>query len=336
MGKKWEGMRKNEGIEKDPDKKKLRKKLKEEINDKKKAYTEKAMKNLGRSKARETYKEVIGEEKDVEELNDNEFKVLEAYKEYNKNTDTTQKLLRHKNEVYSLDENQNWLEENNLAVEELTDFEYNVEEVESKDLNNKVEERKEDIIEEMKELWRDVSGALEDTYTDPESIEDFKELKDEVEMPEGRVERRKYKELFKEKINEYEGTEGQIKGVPDKLKIKVASPLESIKMGNHFNNSCLAVGKINGWSAVANAVDVNKQVLYACNEDDEVVGRVLTGVTKDNELTYFSVYNNSGADIEEPLEEAVKEYGKKLGLDVLPEKKEIETLVAEDWYSNSL
>ena len=56
-------------------------------------------------------------------------------------------------------------------------------------------------------------------------------------------------------------------------------PLRVLQMGNIFS-TCLGAGGVNAFSTVANAVEVNKRVLYIRNERGAIIGRRLIGIGK--------------------------------------------------------
>ena len=66
-------------------------------------------------------------------------------------------------------------------------------------------------------------------------------------------------------------------------------PLEVMQMGNYFG-TCLSKEGFNNFAAVANAVEVNKHVIYVADEGDNVVGRKLVGLTPDGQLVGFRNY----------------------------------------------
>ena len=66
-------------------------------------------------------------------------------------------------------------------------------------------------------------------------------------------------------------------------------PLKVLQMGNLFD-TCLSVGGINAHSAVANAVEVNKRVLYMRNHKGDIVGRKLIVLTRRGEILPFTSY----------------------------------------------
>ncbi len=68
-----------------------------------------------------------------------------------------------------------------------------------------------------------------------------------------------------------------------------ADPLEVLQMGAHFD-TCLSPYGVNYFSAVVNAVDVNKRVIYVRNAQGGVVGRCLVALTDEGQLTAFQTY----------------------------------------------
>jgi len=72
---------------------------------------------------------------------------------------------------------------------------------------------------------------------------------------------------------------------------KETKPMKVLEMGNVVSNSCLALGRGKTYSAVANAADVNKAVLYAIMQG-EIIGRKLIALNEDGEIVQFRTYNN--------------------------------------------
>ena len=90
-------------------------------------------------------------------------------------------------------------------------------------------------------------------------------------------------------------------------------PLEIFQMGWHFS-TCLSPGVFNFFSVFSNAADINKQVVYARDEQGRVVGRCLLALTEDGNLLTFEPYwrhrkvctQNYGNDEERPSFNAVE------------------------------
>ncbi len=67
------------------------------------------------------------------------------------------------------------------------------------------------------------------------------------------------------------------------------NPLEALRMGTYVG-SCLGLGGDFAYSAVANMLDINKQTLYARDENGKVVARQLAAITEAGQLACFEVY----------------------------------------------
>lgn len=66
-------------------------------------------------------------------------------------------------------------------------------------------------------------------------------------------------------------------------------PLHVLQMGNYFE-TCLSVGDINAFSTVANAIEVNKRVIYVYDGRGVVIGRKLVALNRKGELVGFNTY----------------------------------------------
>jgi hypothetical protein len=72
-------------------------------------------------------------------------------------------------------------------------------------------------------------------------------------------------------------------------------PLEALRLGTYVG-SCLSVRGLCDYSAVAVALDVNKQVVYARNRRGSVIARQLLALSEDDALVVFAVYPLSAPD----------------------------------------
>lgn len=304
-----------------------------DISNKKRAYLIQAVQGLGEKIAREEYENAVGEQHEKEEFTEDEIAALHAHSKYSRNRGVVERILEPDTGPEDLEENQRWLEENNFKYEDFSGHEAETYDVgATANLETTIERKQEELLDEMEDL----AGKL---GYEVDTIEDVEQLRDQADRPSSTDKQEVYDELFKEKIDEFRGIEDQIGGIPDQITVRPAEPLEAMQMGSHFTNSCLAIGKGNGWSAAANAMDANKQVLYAEDQDGNVVGRLLTAVTEDGRLEDYKVYNNTQADIDDAMNDYVDQFADHLGLERVPEDekvKDVETLAAEDWYNNAI
>ncbi len=327
-----EGQRKNTGYMKEIDDEYIEETMQRDLENKIREYTKQGFEKLGLEQAKNVYRDIMGENR--EELEREELMIVKARRKYDKNSETAEKLLRLKNDIYKEEENKKWIEKTGIEREKLVDFSTGYREVTTN--SEKFEIAKIDVEEKMRTLLKKYCERTNENYT-AENLDDFENLRDEIVPPDNDKEaQRIYKTIFKDKLNEYYSLEDKKNSIPEKIKVETASPYESVLMGNHFPNSCMAVGKNKGWGAIGNAADINKQVLYAYDRDENVVGRVLTAVTEDENLTYFKIYSNTEAKIDPVLEKAVEEYAENLGLDVVHRDKNVETLVAEEFYDSGI
>ncbi|MBZ1345149.1 MAG: hypothetical protein KY055_00665, partial [Candidatus Nealsonbacteria bacterium] len=134
-------------------------------------------------------------------------------------------------------------------------------------------------------------------------------------------------------IHSLEGTE-QSK-LPSKIILETEEdPLKTLQMGQKVIGSCLRIKGGSEQSAVCNAVDINKKVIWAKNEKGEVLGRVLIGINEQGELNAFRIYNNDPRInlknvFEDFLPFLAKEFKTKLTA-----RGEIKQLVGENWHDD--
>ena len=112
-------------------------------------------------------------------------------------------------------------------------------------------------------------------------------------------------------------------------------PLKVLQMGNVVSGSCLGLGKGNTFSTVANAVDSNKQVLYA-EMNGEIVGRKLSALNDDGEIVQFRTYNNRldlniDSMFRQYLTDLSSETNAKLG-----NGGNVSNIVAQRWYNDGI
>lgn len=113
-------------------------------------------------------------------------------------------------------------------------------------------------------------------------------------------------------------------------------PLEVIQMGEKVVGSCLKIRGGHEESAVCNAADINKKIIWAKNEKEEVVGRMLIGITREGELASFRVFNN---DPRIDLDKCYKDFVYELAEDIkteITDRGKIEQLVGENWYDDGM
>lgn len=115
-----------------------------------------------------------------------------------------------------------------------------------------------------------------------------------------------------------------------------SGPLQILQMGNYFD-TCLSRGGCNAPSSVANAVELNKRVVFARDGKNRVVGRQLLAVSGEGKLLGFRVYNSMREENASLLREAFGQYARdfaaRCGLE-RGDEGEIERLFVADWWND--
>jgi len=119
-------------------------------------------------------------------------------------------------------------------------------------------------------------------------------------------------------------------GTPLRLVLE-PDPLEVLQMGRYFQ-TCLAPDNFNFFSCVAIAVDINKRVLYARDQQDHVVGRCLLALTDQGGLlTFYAYAHRSSLGFDRLVAVFAAELAERIGV-VPVAKGEVSCLVSPDWY----
>ena len=116
------------------------------------------------------------------------------------------------------------------------------------------------------------------------------------------------------------------------------APLHILQMGNRFN-TCLSRGGCNAFAGVANAIELNKRVVYARDKKGHIVARQLWAISEEFKLVGFDVYSTYDAEKRAGLEAIfaahARQWARGCGLE-LADAGEIEKLVAPQWYDDGV
>jgi hypothetical protein len=332
-----------------------RKELEKDVNNKLRAYTKEGIKKIGFKAAAEEYKDSTGET--PEELTENELAALKVRKRQSRwggeRKETIDTLLKHQNDVYELESNQEWLENHGFNSEDLVnpdlsdqvDDEYSRPEnpdyaselqveIDSSDISMDIESEKDQYWNEITELMGRI--GIEEV---PEDMGEVEEVVSELEDPNHEQD---YQEL-KDAINNYHSVDNRAGGIPDHLTLRVSDPMDTTRMGQGFGSCHDIDGGSYAWASISNAVDANKMVFYAEDEKGRERARVKAFITEDEELVYHntSMYKDIDVDTSEYFEGYMEKVSDKLDLELRHSseaegwKQRTELLEAHDWYSGS-
>lgn len=109
--------------------------------------------------------------------------------------------------------------------------------------------------------------------------------------------------------------------------------LDYLMMGFHFD-TCLSPGSCNFFSTIANAIDINKQVVYGKTASGRVIGRCLFTLTDQGMILTYHRYAHDPSD---GFSDAVDQFSKRLAQAMntrLASAGKVSTLVAHDWYDD--
>ncbi|KAF0246927.1 MAG: hypothetical protein FD180_286 [Planctomycetota bacterium] len=110
-------------------------------------------------------------------------------------------------------------------------------------------------------------------------------------------------------------------------------PFEILFMGEYGFASCLALRGSNAWSAVSNAVDIDKVIIWAKEPGGNVVGRRLIVLTPGGLLTFRTYTNRHGLALDRAFEEFVTEYAAHCGVGVTHNGNP-GPLLSDRWYDD--
>ena len=110
-------------------------------------------------------------------------------------------------------------------------------------------------------------------------------------------------------------------------------PVEILEMGKHFR-TCLSPDSFNFFSAVANAVDINKRVLFARDTAGKALGRCLFALDdRGNVLTFHPYSHDTQWDFRKYVRDIARALAKRMGTTCVS-RGEVQELVADDWYDD--
>ncbi len=119
-----------------------------------------------------------------------------------------------------------------------------------------------------------------------------------------------------------------------RIKLEVETdPFQVLFMGEYGFASCLSLCGSNVWSAVSNAIDVDKAVVWAREAGTNVVGRRLIALTPDGIVSYRTYANRHGLSLDPMFEDFLEAYARHCGTRVTHGKSP-GPLLSDRWYDD--
>jgi hypothetical protein len=110
-------------------------------------------------------------------------------------------------------------------------------------------------------------------------------------------------------------------------------PFEILFMGEYGFASCLSLRGSNAWSAVSNAIDIDKVILWAKEPGGNVVGRRLLALTPGGVLVYRTYTNRHGLALDRVFDEFVEQYAAHCGARIA-HGGQAKPLLSDRWYDD--
>jgi hypothetical protein len=130
--------------------------------------------------------------------------------------------------------------------------------------------------------------------------------------------------LQQEDESDYEG----------KITLEVETdPFHVLFMGEYGFASCLSLRGVNVWSAVSNAIDVDKVVVWARDPSGNIVGRRLIALTPHGVVSYRTYTNRHGLSLDGFFEKFLDAYAEHCGTKVT-HRVSPGPLLSDDWYDD--
>jgi hypothetical protein len=110
-------------------------------------------------------------------------------------------------------------------------------------------------------------------------------------------------------------------------------PFHVLFMGEYGFASCLSLRGSNVWSAVSNAVDIDKVIVWARDPSGNIVGRRLIALTPKGVVSYRTYTNRHGLSLDGFFEKFLDAYAAHCGTTVT-HKVSPGPLLSDDWYDD--
>jgi len=110
-------------------------------------------------------------------------------------------------------------------------------------------------------------------------------------------------------------------------------PFRVLFMGEYGFASCLSLRGANVWSAVSNAIDVDKAIVWARDPSGNIVGRRLIALTPQGVLSYRTYTNRHGLSLDGFFEKFIDAYAAHCGTTVTRGASP-GPLLSDDWYDD--
>ena len=110
-------------------------------------------------------------------------------------------------------------------------------------------------------------------------------------------------------------------------------PFQYLFMGEFGFASCLSMRGAYFWSAVSNAIDIDKVVIWAKESSINIVGRRLIALTPKGVVSYRTYANRHGLALDKFFTDFIKKYAEHCGTKYVKQAR-VSPLLSDDWYDD--
>jgi hypothetical protein len=111
-------------------------------------------------------------------------------------------------------------------------------------------------------------------------------------------------------------------------------PFEILFMGEYGFASCLSLRGSNAWSAVSNAVDVDKTIVWAREPAGNVVARRLLALMPEGIVQFHTYTNRHGLALDPFFDQFIGEYARHVGVALARGEHHPGPLLSDKWYDD--
>ncbi len=112
-----------------------------------------------------------------------------------------------------------------------------------------------------------------------------------------------------------------------------SDPFEILFMGEYGFASCLSLRGVNAWSAVSNAIDIDKTIIWAKERGGMVVARRLIALLPDGVLAFHTYSNRHGLALDGFFDRFIADYAAHCGTGVV-HRRSVGPLLSDRWYDD--
>ena len=250
-----------------------------------------------------------------------------------KNKEILEKLVQGERPL-DWEKNRDWIESMKEKIDTkawLEPFSKEYDAVKSEDYKVSLKNGQKIEIEEIIEHFKETGIKISETEIGIKEIEEIL-LENESKIPPD------IKKDIKTHIRAFYSLKGIEKSnLPSKIILETEEdPLKTIQMGQKVIGSCLRLKGGHEESAVCNAVDINKKIIWAKDKRGNILGRILIGINDRGELNGFRIYSNDPRiDLNSSFEDFLSCLAKRLNTKLTSEGK-IEELIGENWHDDGV